>query len=266
MTLYEILGVNRFATSQEIRNAYLALTKINYPKLQDGNSFKFKLISRSYRILYNKDKRKIYDMTNNVNDADNYETSSQDMNYLDKFTPIENSLIMNGLGLGYTICFYNNCTIGFENCMCPHNNLICCLCEVGIAKEYLQFNLWKHLIDRHAIYKTFPCDQLDHCKGNLNINYLCLDAESNILQPDLLSPVIGDIITLVEEWQETQQPIVNYYQVFDFILAQDTLEFIEAIVRGKFKIDVIEYIMNKVSRTKGSPEIIIFNKYFHGNR
>ena len=88
MTLYEILGVNRFATSQEIRNAYLALSKINYPKLQDGNSFKFKLISRSYRILSNKDKRKIYDMTNNVNDADNYETSNQDINYLDKFTPM----------------------------------------------------------------------------------------------------------------------------------------------------------------------------------
>ena len=67
MTLYEILGVNRFATSQEIRNAYLALSKINYPKLQDGNSFKFKLISRPYRMLSNKDKRKIYDMTNNVN-------------------------------------------------------------------------------------------------------------------------------------------------------------------------------------------------------
>ena len=53
LTLYEILGVNRFATSQEIRNAYLALSKINYPKLKDGNSFKFKLISRSYRILFN---------------------------------------------------------------------------------------------------------------------------------------------------------------------------------------------------------------------
>ena len=70
----------------------------------------------------------------------------------------------------------------------------------------------------------------------------------------------------MEDWQATQQPIVKFYQVFDFILAQDTLEFIEAIVRGKFKIDVIEYIMNKVSRTKGSPEIIIFNKYFHENR
>ena len=91
---------------------------------------------------------------------------------------------------------------------------------------------------------------------------MCLDAESNLLQPDYLSPVIGDIIKLVEEWQATQQPIVNFYQVFNFILAQDTLEFIEAIVRGKFKIDIIEYIMNKVSRTKGSPEIIIFNKYF----
>ena len=205
-------------------------------------------------------------MTNNVNDADNYETSNQDINYLDRFTPIENSLIMNGLGLGYTICFYNNCTISFENCMCPHNNLICSLCEVGITKEYMQFNLWKHLIDRHAIYKTFSCDQLDHSKGNLNINYLCLDAESNILQPDLLSPVIGDIIKLVEEWQETQQPIVKFYQCFDFILTQYTLKFLESIVRGIIKFDILEYFMNKVARAKGSPEIIIFNKYFHENR
>ena len=138
-------------------------------------------------------------MTNNVNDADNYENINQDFDYLDRFTPIENSLIMNGLGLGYSICFYNNCTINFVNCMCQHNNLICSLCEVRIAKEHLRLNLWKHLIDRHQIYKKLPCDQLDPFKGNINLNYLCLDAESNLLQPDLLSPVIGDIMKLVEE-------------------------------------------------------------------
>ena len=93
-----------------------------------------------------------------------------------------------------------------------------------------------------------------------------MDAESNILQPDLLSPVITDIIKLVEEWQATQQPVVKFYQWFDFILTPDTLNFIEAMVKGKIKFDIIEYFMNKMSRAKGSPEILIFNKFFHENR
>ena len=120
-------------------------------------------------------------------------------------------------------------------------------------------------MERHQIYKTLSCDRLDQFKTNININNLCLDAESNILQPDYLSPVIGDIIKLVEEWQATQQPIVKFYQWFDFILAPDTLEFIEAIVRGKIKFDIHEYFMNKVARAKGSPEIVIYKKYFHKN-
>ena len=84
--------------------------------------------------------------------------------------------------------------------------------NVSIAKEHLQFNLYKHLMERHQIYKTLSCDQLHQFKTYININNLCLDAESNILQPDLLSPVSGDIINLVKEWQATQQPIAKFYQ------------------------------------------------------
>ena len=130
------------------------MSKKNYPKIQERKSFNFKFISRSYRIHYNEDKRKIYDMYFNINLADNYESNNEDINYLDRFTPLENSLIMEGLGLGYTICFYNDCTLSFENFMCQHNILICSLCSVSIAKDHFQFNLWKHLMECHQIYKT----------------------------------------------------------------------------------------------------------------
>ena len=206
-------------------------------------------------------------MTNNINQADNYESNNHNIDYLDRFTPLENSLIMEGLGLGYTYCFYNNCSLSFDHFMCQHNSLICTLCNVTITKEQLRFNLWQHLMECHKIYNTLSCDQLDQIKpNNININNLCLNAESNILKPDLLSPVIMDIIKLVEEWQATQQPIVRFYQWFDFILTTDTLDFIEAMVKGKIKFDIIEYFMNKMSRAKGSPEILIFNKFFHENR
>ena len=66
----------------------------------------------------------------------------------------------------------------------------------------------------------------------------------------------------MEDWQATQQPIVKFYQWFDFILTPGTLEFIEAIVRAKIKFDILEYFMNKVARAKGSPEILIFNTFF----
>ena len=199
--LYEVLGVQRNSSSREIRQAYLDLSKQNYPKIQNAKSFNFKFITRSYRILYNEDKRKIYDMTNNINLADNYEGNNENIDYMDQFTPMENSLIMQGYGLGYTFCFYNNCTLSFENFMCRHNILICSLCKVAISKEQLQLNLWQHLMEHHKIYKPLSCDQLDQFNANININNLCLDAESNILTPDSLSPVIADIIKLVEDWR-----------------------------------------------------------------
>ena len=44
-------------------------------------------------VLYNQDKRKIYDIYNNINQADNYESNNADIDYLDRFTSLENSTI-----------------------------------------------------------------------------------------------------------------------------------------------------------------------------
>ena len=82
--LYEVLGVQRNSSSREIRQSYLDLSRQNYPKIQNAKSFNFKFITRSYRILFNEDKRKIYDMTNNINLADNYEGNNENIDYMDQ--------------------------------------------------------------------------------------------------------------------------------------------------------------------------------------
>jgi DnaJ-class molecular chaperone len=62
--LYDVLGVAKAATEQEIRSAYRNLAKANHPDLNPGNKDaerRFKEISAAYAIIGDADKRKRYD-------------------------------------------------------------------------------------------------------------------------------------------------------------------------------------------------------------
>lgn len=132
--------------------------------------------------------------------------------------------------------------------MYNHNMLICKICHQSVVKENLQFILWKHLVVCHQISKQTSSNHLDEFEDNINLNQFCMDAESSILQPDLLSPVIQDIIKLVEDLQASGQPIVTFYQWYNFILKSDTLKLLESNVRGVTKFDILEYFINKLAR------------------
>lgn len=63
--LYEILGVNEKASSDELRKAYRDLAKKNHPDANQGNAEaeeRFKRISDAYDILGNPEKREQYDL------------------------------------------------------------------------------------------------------------------------------------------------------------------------------------------------------------
>lgn len=71
MDYYEILGINRSATDEEIRRAYKKMAMKYHPdKTGDGNSEKFKDISVAYETLSDKRKRQIYDIGGNVDIMD----------------------------------------------------------------------------------------------------------------------------------------------------------------------------------------------------
>src|SRR3546814_8294852 len=63
-TAYEILGVARDATSEEIRGAYRRLAKALHPDLNPGDAAaeaRFKEVGQAYRILGDADSRGRYD-------------------------------------------------------------------------------------------------------------------------------------------------------------------------------------------------------------
>ena len=65
MSLYERLGLNRNADSQEIRKAYLKLSKTEHPD-KGGDAEKFKTIQEAYEILSDDNSRVHYDQTGQI--------------------------------------------------------------------------------------------------------------------------------------------------------------------------------------------------------
>src|SRR6266511_6385126 len=61
---YEVLGVARTATADEIKKAYRKLARKHHPDVNPGDKSaeaKFKEINEAYEVISDKDKRKKYD-------------------------------------------------------------------------------------------------------------------------------------------------------------------------------------------------------------
>jgi DnaJ family protein A protein 2 len=62
MSLYECLGINKNATSDEIHKAYRKLSLIHHPD-KGGDPEKFKEINHAHEVLHDSNRRRTYDMT-----------------------------------------------------------------------------------------------------------------------------------------------------------------------------------------------------------
>jgi DnaJ-class molecular chaperone len=65
MNLYNVLGVDEKASTNEIKKAYLKLAKTSHPD-RGGDAEEFKQINKAYTILMDDNKRSFYDMTGQV--------------------------------------------------------------------------------------------------------------------------------------------------------------------------------------------------------
>lgn len=67
MNYYQVLGVLSTADDLEIKSAYRRLAMVYHPDRNTGDEVKFKLLNEAYKILSDSNKRKDYDIRNNIN-------------------------------------------------------------------------------------------------------------------------------------------------------------------------------------------------------
>lgn len=70
--LYGVLGLQKNADTNEIRKAFLKLSKIHHPD-KGGDPEKFKEIQEAHEVLTDDQKRQMYDMTGSVNGEPNHQ-------------------------------------------------------------------------------------------------------------------------------------------------------------------------------------------------
>ena len=70
---YKILGVNKNASSDDIKKAYRNLSKKYHPDINKSDEAiqKYKDVQEAYETLSNEEKRKTYDSLNNKTSFDN---------------------------------------------------------------------------------------------------------------------------------------------------------------------------------------------------
>lgn len=70
MSLYDAIGVPKDASEDEIRKAYKRRASELHPDRQNGDTGKFMQLSKAYRVLMDKDRRRHYDQTGDDEEGD----------------------------------------------------------------------------------------------------------------------------------------------------------------------------------------------------
>jgi molecular chaperone DnaJ len=176
---YEILGVSKDATSVEIRNAFKSLALTQHPD-KGGTTDSFACLQEAYMVLYDSDKRKEYDNSNQIHETSTHEPESNN-----HFDHSEHE---------HTDHFDENCYTAEAP---PHNEKPLIYQNINYQSSHIHMTITVTLDDivKHKLFtihpiRIVPCSV---CRGNgiiLHTIVDCVLCEGN----GLYSNIIGDLM------------------------------------------------------------------------
>ena len=189
--LYEVLGVEKTASDEEIKNVYRRLAKKYHPDKNQGNSEAenlFKEISHAYEVLSDPQKRKVYDMYGN----ENFEENMMNQNLNRQFSVTKKILTLAEYFQNRPITINYERRVECDTCdatgFTDHQDHKCQYCKgQGKIKEMVRMQIFIQEVVREC----------QHCNGN------CYDLSYSDLVCDDCD---GTGITLIDDSIEIDIP------------------------------------------------------------
>lgn len=252
---YDILGVNKIASEQEIKKAYRKLAIKHHPD-KGGNEDKFKEISSAYEVLSDKNKREIYDKFGREGLDANFNSGPQ-MDPFDIFNDIFNNNNFPGMGgfPGVNIRMGGPFGPGFSN-VNIRRQLGDTVIKIGITLEEVMKGCSKEVIVERKINNKTDKKKLKisipkGCNNNMKI---VRKGEGN--KKEGFEP--GNLVFVIVYLDH------KLYKVNDHnLILEKTIKFGTSLLGAKFSLKLLDgKIINvKINGPIGNNDIKVLNGY-----
>lgn len=255
MDLYDILNINKNATTEEIKKAYYKLAKVYHPDKckEEDAAEKFRKVNYAYNILINDESRKRYNMMNNKDDFHSLLErvyNGDDINWTEELKSFGINIGKIAESFNDNINLFDFIKLFTKNIIPKYKNT-----ELNNCSES-DVNTFDEDICNYYSHKSLPIIYQKYNKNNINLE-LDIDIEKFInnssrkIKICRLNKLTGEKITSIFKFNIKNEYIVYHYggdidnncgHLIIKLNLTDGFEFLDNSIIYNYPINLYQYI------------------------